>query len=510
MKVGFSNIYPYRPHVGHANYLAYLVRSYGGETYSLSCPGSSSSCYNKLYKGKNSFAYTTCITCRVGALTSTNFNNVNWIRSDISVGEEIDGCLIASSATLHRSESQSSWTSDSDNKNTRMMMRKNFQSAYFSALKWIEANKFDFVLVFNGRIDMTRAVTLACEKTKTPYITHERPWLGDGIQLIPNENCQSLIQRGLLVKKYNHLPLTRYQAILASSSMASRFLRTNVLEWSLYNLNSKRIPWPQSSSGERVLVLPGSKSEVAGHPELITDWDTTIQALDAFLDIAKINGRDIVIRGHPIWAKRVANRWAHNIDQCYQKWAQKRGAFYISASDNSDTYGLIEQSNIVIVNGGSSAVEAGTLGKKIVSLGPCVYQEASFLKTLKNYDEINSFSGFDSWISSEEVIRYTMRYMYTSLKRFPQYTDHVKALTTKQYRYIAGANAEKLVTIAKTSNLCADDVNIHCNSLEENSFISDLKELKWQAFASSNRDSDSGNAINLSNNFIYKMMDSIF
>lgn len=496
--------------MSHANYLAYLVRKYGAETYSLSCPGSSNACYNKLYKGQDNLGFIACMGCRVGALTSSYFDSVSWIKGGASIDEDIDKFLIASAATLHRSESQALWTSDPEIKNTRKILTQNFKNTFYSALRWIEANKLDYVMVFNGRIDMTRAICLACEKLNIPYISHERPWLGDGIQLIPNENCQSLFQRNLLVKKYDDLPLSALQASLASENMASRFLRTNRLEWSLYNLNSKKIPWPQVSSQEKVLVLPGSKSEVAGHPELITEWDTTIEALNRFIDVAKIKGQDLVVRGHPIWDKKVANRWAYDIDECYRNWAQKRGAIYISASDNADTYGLIEASDIVIVNGGSSAVEAGACGKKIVSLGPCVYQEARFLKTLKNYEEIDSFPGFGSWISREDVIRYTMRYMYTSLKRFPQYTDYVKASTTKQYRYKDGANPEKLMSIFSTAKLSADDEGYHCDSSEEESFVSVMKEFNWSEFKPSNRGINNEQFLNISNGFIYKVIDSIY
>lgn len=496
--------------MSHANYLAHLVRSYGAETYSLSCPGSSNICYNKMYKGQDNLGFFACMGCRVGALTSSNFDNVSWIKSGASINEDIDKFLIASSATLHRNESQVSWTSDHELKNTRKILTQNFKNTFFSALRWIEGNKLDYVLVFNGRIDMTRAVCLACEKLKIPYITHERPWLGHGIQLIPNENCQSLLQRNLLVKKYDDVPLSALQACLASENLASRFLRTNRLEWSLYNLNSKKVSWPQVSSGEKVLVLPGSKSEVAGHHELATEWNTTIEALDRFIDVAKIKGRDLIVRGHPIWGKKVANRWAFDIDESYRNWAQKRGAIYISASDNADTYGLIEASDIVIVNGGSSAVEAGACGKKIVSLGPCVYQEAKFLTTLKNYKEINNFSGFDSWISGEDVIRYTMRYMYTSLKRFPQYTEYVRALSTKQYRYKDGANPERLMKIFSTSQLIADDENFCHDSSEEDRFISELKEFNWGGMKMSNEDANNEKYLNIPSGSIYKMIDSIY
>ena len=51
------------------------------------------------------------------------------------------------------------------------------------------------------------------------------------------------------------------------------------------------------------------------------------------------------------------------------EWAKKNNVFYIPSKQNVDTYDLMQQADLIIINGGTAGLEAAALGKKVVNLG---------------------------------------------------------------------------------------------------------------------------------------------
>ena len=97
----------------------------------------------------------------------------------------------------------------------RQRLKKKYIDAYNSTLEFIRKNSLDSLIVFNGRIDMTRAAIEAAKIAGINFVTHERPYMGHGIQLNVNENCLGLRSRIMLNQKFDLLPLNKKQARLA-------------------------------------------------------------------------------------------------------------------------------------------------------------------------------------------------------------------------------------------------------------------------------------------------------
>lgn len=484
MKIGLVNIYSYRPHVEHLSYLTRLLGEAGHETYFLTCDAGLPKCYSRTLKRTTKFVE--CSKCIAGGVRSFHsYKNINSISSKQAYGPlsspELSEITLSSACTLNRTESELEWN-DSIVVSTRQSLYQSVEKTYQSTRRWINQNQLDAVICFNGRMEMTRAVTYACEKAGIPFVTHERTWFGDGLTLIPNANCLSLSAMRVMAADYDDKPLTNNQARLAARLIAMRFLQQNTLEWRLYNKDSVTATWPTSTKRRKVLVLPSSKNEFAGHKEWESGWLDNTSALDDFFEAFSIKSEDVVVRFHPNWSETIGSVSGARPIQHYTNWAEHRGIHYISSEDKASTYDLIQQADIVVMNGGSSAVEAGACGKQVICLGPSTYDQCGFVRAFLNKEDFNRKGAFED-IEPETVIKKTLRFVYLRAKRFPQYVDYVKAKTTTEYEYFEGADPNRLIQMILTGELEPDDRVTASDESEENIVISMMKLKLWSQLA---------------------------
>lgn len=478
MKIGFCNVYSFRPHVEHLYYLSYILERAGHDTYFLTCDSSVSNCYPRELKKTSRLKE--CSKCISGGIRSFPVENVYKIKNaKDSLGEEtLDYLTLSSSCTLTRTESEYEWD-ESEVVEVRSRLHGPTNDVYFSSIKWIEENSLDAVICFNGRMDLTRAITYACEVKGIPYITHERTWLGDGIQLIPNANCLSIKAVNRMTSEYDDKPLNKRQAYVAARFASERFLQRNSLEWRVYNKNPEAACWPKKHNGARVLILPSSKNEFAGHEEWKTEWKDNTEAIDDFVDAFGVEYEQIVLRCHPNWSEKIGKVSGRRSSELYARWAKERGVHCIFSEEKANTYDLIQQADIVVLNGGSSAVEAGICGKQVVCLGPSTYQGAGFVRTFLSKSDLAN-SEKKHYLDPDMVIRKTLRYIYLRSHRYPQFVDYVRAIETTKYEYYSGADANRLVDILKTGTLAADDSTFGHDLDAENEVIELVKRREWE------------------------------
>ncbi|MGR7920570.1 hypothetical protein ACU6RQ_05585 [Zobellella denitrificans] len=480
MKIGFVNIFSFRPHVEHLFYLSKLLSEAGHEVHFLTCDAAVSNCYARAIKGTGKLKE--CSKCIVGGIRSYSSDKITSIEnkeSNLSLGE-LECLSLSSSCTLSRTESEREWN-DSEVVNIRKSLYAPIGAVFESTKQWIKKKELDAVICFNGRMDLTRAVTYACEVMNIPFVTHERTWFGDGIQLIPNGNCLSLKALGELVLEYDCRPLTEAQAKLAGKLVGERFLQRNSLEWRLYNKNPEPAPWPLESMGKRVLVVPSSKNEFAGHDEWRTDWEDNTKALDDFFEVFGIEPSQVVVRCHPNWSENIGQAKGERSIRLYKEWAEKRGIYLISSEDKASTYDLIQQADIVILNGGSSAVEAGACGKQVICLGPSTYDKSGFVQVFRTKKdmEVSKLAEIDP----DTVRRKTLRFLYVRSHRFPQFVNYVKAIETTKYQYFDGADADRVISMLKTGKIQADDHVYTEDERFENEVIAALSQSDWGMLA---------------------------
>jgi hypothetical protein len=480
MKIGFSNIFSFRPHVEHLFYLSELLREAGHEVFFLTCDAAVSNCYARAIKGTGKVKE--CSKCIIGGVRSYTDKNITSIVDQQSslTTSELERLSLSSSCTLSRTESEAEWN-DPEVASIRKSLHGPIGSVFESAKQWIRNSELDAVICFNGRMDLTRAVTYACEAMGIPFISHERTWFGDGIQLVPNGNCLGLKALGELVAEYDDKPLTETQAWFAGKLVGERFLQKNSLEWRVYNKNPEPAPWPLSDPGKRVLVVPSSKNEFAGHDDWKTGWEDNTKALDDFFEVNGIRPEQVVLRCHPNWSENIGRATGARSLSLYRQWAEARGIHLISSEEKASTYDLIQQSDIVVLNGGSSAVEAGACGKQVVCLGPSTYEKAGFVQVFLSRAEMDERELLE--LDADIVRRKTLRFLYVRSHRFPQFVDYVKALETTRYQYFAGADAGRIIEMVKTGRIPADDPTYAHTDQFEDDVLAALASSDWGALA---------------------------
>lgn len=504
MRVGFVNIFSFRPHVEHLFYLSKLLDKAGHECFFLTCDAAVSNCYARAIKGNGKLRE--CSKCVLGGVRSFTGKNVSAISDQKTAldADQLDRLALSSSCTITRTESEAEWN-EPEVVSIRRSLHGPIGSVFESAKGWIKNNDLDAVICFNGRMDLTRAVTHACETLGIPFISHERTWFGDGIQLVPNDNCLGLKSLGELVKEYDDKPLTKAQASYAGKLVGERFLQRNSLEWRLYNKNPEPAPWPLNDPGKRVLVLPSSKNEFAGHDDWKTGWEDNTKALDDFFDVNNIHPTQVVLRCHPNWSENIGQATGSRSLDLYRKWAEMRGIYLISSEEKASTYDLIQQADIVVLNGGSSAVEAGACGKQVVCLGPSTYQNAGFVQVFLSRADMEGKGLLE--LDSDTVRRKTLRFLYVRSHRFPQFVDYVKAIETTRYKYFAGANAERIVEMIETGKIPADDPTYADTEQYENDVLEALVRGDWGSLSDHEVPEQGGVLLDISRRKGFKWVD---
>jgi hypothetical protein len=308
---------------------------------------------------------------------------------------------------------------------------------------------------------------------------------GDGIQILPGEDCLGLETVDRLVGYWASKALTHNQAVKAAGYIASRFMRSNDNEWRAYNLNAEITLWP-TLGRRKFLLIPGSLNEVWGHSQWGSSWKHPLDAYDALIDHFKLDPQDLLLRAHPNWSEKIGKADGRKVEECYTQWAKKRGVHVISSVDKVSTLGLIEQADVVVIASGTAALEAGALGKQIIGISGANYQragmrdEATSEKSLKAIKLWSDLSREDQQSKAANIQKNTLRFAYTITHRIPQYVQYVQCISPTKYKYKNGADGKQLIDILKSGELVSDDLDYSVVEHEENKILDLLQSNSWE------------------------------
>ena len=479
MRIGYSSVFGFRPHVEHTYYLSRLAEEAGASSFYFVCDSSVPTCYNRILKQQG--AAKACTSCIAGGLRSyppkRTFSANARYRIRMSEGKW-QKIVESSAASLHRIETPEQ-LKETVVQQTIESLRDSVEIIYGSAMSWIKNEKLDGMVLFNGRMDLTRALIEACNDSGIPFISHERPWFGHGLLMIPGEGCLSLKENLRMVADFKDRPLTILQAQVAAKILSLRFRKKNDLEWRVFNKDAASISWPNLNVRKKILLTPGSFSEIIGHPERSNSFiDEYTQLYDRVIQQLKIEPSEVVVRGHPIWCEKIGSFDGWRADELYREWAKRNGMLYISPATMVDTNSLIEQADLIICSGGSTGLEAATLGKKVVVVGSSVYNGAGFAADVideNSLANVNRIWEFDD----REVVRKALRFTYLYSNRFPQFVQFARAQKPTSYEYFSGANGSRILEMLSNQKVSPDDCEIGENQLAEDSLIHALLNKEW-------------------------------
>jgi hypothetical protein len=487
MRIGFCSIFSWRPHTEHLYYLSMLARQAGHETFFLTCDADLPSCYGRELRPARA-AWRHCTSCRIGGIRSYTSANVDAIgtlaRDSTYRSAHLTDWSHSSAGTLGRFESAEDFAGG-DFTILVQRLEPAARRTYMAARRWIERHQLDAVVVFNGRMDATRGVFEAAVAAGARCISLERTWFGDGLQLLPDENCLGLRAIDRMMDEWRDVPLQRGQALRAVSHVAARFLRRNTKEWRAYNTGASATSWPTAGGKRRVLLTPSSRNEVWGHPDWALQWPDLTAAFDALMDQFDLRGADVILRCHPNWGERIGARDGALSERHFTDWARRRDVHVIASTDTTSTLGLIEQADAVVVCGGSAALEAGILGKQVIALGPSIYQCAGFQSSAYGSAQLQKLrllvdaDAPQQAAEAAHIERQTLRFCHTMVYRVPQFVRFVRSLTTTRYEYFEGADPARLTGLVCNGLLEADDPGRAVDERGENEVLGLVRERAW-------------------------------
>lgn len=517
MRIGFSSIYSWRPHVEHTYYLASLVQQAGHEVRFLTCDADLPTCYTRELRDRSSWRE--CVQCRMGGIRSYSDKYVSSIGECLGANQGVvetpNEWAYSSASTLGRFESHEDYL-NRDFTTLVDKIKPVVSLSYQAARNWILREKLDAICVFNGRIDATRAIFEAAKSLNVPVVSHERTWFGDGIQLFPGEHCLGLSSVWKMVDQWKDKPLTRQQAFKAASLVAKRFLKQNQTEWRAYNVQAIEEDWPVKLARHKFLILPSSTNETWGHPDWTSGWNEPLDAFDAIIEKLSLKPDDLVMRCHPNWAEKIGKRDGALPQAYYSEWARKRGIHCIMSHERASTMHLIRQCDVIIVAAGTAALEGGVLGKPVISISPSNYHRAGFTLNIHHSDEIENLNSLISTgLHLEKTertrnARQALRFAYAMVWRLPQYMKYIKAMSTTQYKYFDGADPQRFVELIKSQQLKPDDHEFSVTENEgENEVLALIENHNWSVIIGESIGGETGAGIYIARRGLFKIVDKI-
>ncbi|HEY8049497.1 MAG TPA: hypothetical protein VIE63_10015 [Ramlibacter sp.] len=488
LRIGFATVYAWRPHVEHLMFLAGLAKQAGHETFFLACDADLPACYTREIRDVRP-DWMECLLCRVGGVRSYTGSNVSSIGALAGAGEaprleQAQDWAKSSASTLGRFESAGDYMLPQFAQ-IRDRLAPSVQRAYAAASAWIARERLDAVCLFNGRMDATRGIFEAAKASGTRFVSMERTWFGDGLQLLPEENCLGLRPVHAMVGEWRDKALTRAQAAHAAARVAARLTRTNFTEWRAYNTQAARATWPVEGGSRRILLLPGSLNEIWGDPNWESAWPDPTQAYDAIIRHLRLEPRDLVLRCHPNWGERIGKADGHMPERHYTDWARSRGVHVIASRETTSTMDLIAQCDAIVVASGSAALEAAAMGKQVIATAPSIYSEAGFRTDASEPGKVDDLvlqvdlPGPEQALAQEKLRRLALRFCYTMSRRLPQYAQHVRAVSSSAYRYPPGADPQRFIDLLRTGVLRADDDAFAASQADEDDVIVKMAQGRW-------------------------------
>lgn len=481
LKFGVASLFSFRPHVEHMAYLSHLLQQGGHTVSGFTCDAAVEHCYSRDLRGRSRLRQ--CPECIIGGIRSFPIPDVWSVDADLQEPLEparFRQLTLSSVTTIQRTETVEDLATPEFGAAQRTLERP-VAAVYANAKRWITERELDAVLFFNGRMDLTTGLRAACEDLGRPYVTVERSWFGHGLQLIPNENCLALGEIARLSAEFSVSPLLPEQASYAGRIAADRFRQRNALEWRIYNQGAKQIHWPNPAPrGARVLILPGSRNEFEGHPDYASGWADSTYALDAVIARLGLRPEHCVVRCHPNWAEAIGINTAWRAERHWVSWAERQGMTVVRSAARVNTYGLIGDTDYVLVNGSTAGVEAALRGRKVVCVGHAAYERAGFCPHVCSEADLPLLESLSSH-DPQETSRLALRYLYTYGRRFTQFVPFVRALTTMRYEYLDGADPERIVRICSSGQLEPDDVRYATDAEFETHIVSQMLAGEWDA-----------------------------
>ena len=304
---------------------------------------------------------------------------------------------------------------------------KDYIETVNSVYRRIKFNNINYLVLFNGRFVLESAARSAAEAAGAKVFYHEA-----------SKNNRFMISCFSPHSRTGYLELSKK----ITSGVEESLLRNESDEWyesridgknpdsALFQTNWKPFESDENklSNARKISIFTTSDDEYLG---LSTEWDlpdkqSQLKWLSGIACLAISKGYDVTLRLHPnliTKSKRLQKDWLAT-----DKIPRLK---VIGFSDTANSYNLITTSDLIITCGSTIAMEAGYLGKPVLSVGTGIYdllQVCFVSKDLGEIGEILEKGEFNDLIPDREQVAI---FGYVEKNKFK---DEVKIFRSNQER----------------------------------------------------------------------------
>jgi hypothetical protein len=308
---------------------------------------------------------------------------------------------------------------------------------------YLEANRIDAALLFNGRQSITRVALEIFQQRGIPVLTHERAEYQRGyINVKPNAHCMSPVPFEAFWNMWGQVPLTRESLDAASQWLIERRYGAN-LAWIPFNKSSVRNSSLRASMNlgqdKRLWALfTSSTDEVAADPLMQGPYES--QAAWVHEVVHWVGLRDdveLVIKVHPNLGGNSYIGKAVNELRTYQemKLALPANVRIVWPEDSVSAYSLAEEADVGLTFGSTIGLEMAMLGKPVLLASRWMYGLGSKILTVHSKESLPEM--LEKCLhahTDREIQRQAFRLAYYYIFRFELPFQSVKVLSVSEFR----------------------------------------------------------------------------
>ncbi len=295
--------------------------------------------------------------------------------------------------------------------------------------RMLEVEKPAIVLLFNGRLAVTRIALELCKRSGIRVVCHERGLLSESLLLWENESCLSLRPFQLLSQRWRDIPLSTGELTKAARWIEDRRNGKN-LSWKAFSVDGRlgsAGDFIQRYSGKHFLGLfTSSTDEVAAEDEFKSSFGSQQEWIRQTVDLAKSNPQiALIIRVHPNSGSKSSTGTNHDEIEFFHDLAENLpvNVYLIRPDDPVSSYSLLKHLTVGLAYCSTIALEMACLGIPVACAATSPWTFCDSIELIKNpSDYRNLLNNLISLYGSSETqlsrIRSAMRFVYAYIYRW--------------------------------------------------------------------------------------------
>jgi glycosyltransferase involved in cell wall biosynthesis/thioredoxin-like negative regulator of GroEL len=295
--------------------------------------------------------------------------------------------------------------------------------------RMLEVEKPAILLLFNGRLAVTRIALELCKRSGIRVVCHERGLVSESVLLWENESCLSLRPFQLLSHRWRDVPLSTGEFTKAARWIEDRRNGKN-LSWKVFSVDSSlgsAGEFIQRCSGKHFLGLfTSSTDEVAAEDEFKSCFGSQQEWIRQTVDLAKSNPQiALIIRVHPNSGSKSSTGTNHDEIDFFHQLAENLpvNVYLIRPDDPVSSYSLLKHLTIGLAYCSTIALEMACLGIPVACAATSPWTFCDSIELIENpSDYRNLLNNLISLHGCRETrlsrIRSAMRFVYAYIYRW--------------------------------------------------------------------------------------------